>query len=178
MTNPFHFILIIQTWVNLIKLFWSTHTHSFCKIYRFIVVHYFPRYIKMVQLTKMSTYTTIFLFTVCKIENLFCCNLQHFASKWWLSLSWHYHIRVYNNKHLICSMTHLFNISYKIFEHLVLKVGSSNWVHKTQIHSIQRWHPFGAKTSRSAFLLEKRLHPLSNTGSSILDPDQLKFCSI
>ncbi len=28
-------------------------------------------------------------------------------------------------------------LSYKIFEHLALQVGSSNSLHKTQIHSIQ-----------------------------------------
>ncbi len=43
--------------------------------------------------------------------------------------------------------------------HLALQVGPSNWVHKTRIHSIQRWHHFGAKTSRSTFLLEKQFHP-------------------
>jgi hypothetical protein len=48
----------------------------------------------------------------------------------------------------------------RYLSHLALQVGSSNWVHKIRIHSIQRWHHFGTKTSRSAFLLEKRLHPL------------------
>jgi hypothetical protein len=48
----------------------------------------------------------------------------------------------------------------KIFEQFGLQVGSSNRVHKTQIHSIQRWHHFGTKTCVSAFLLEKRFHPL------------------
>ncbi len=31
---------------------------------------------------------------------------------------------------------------------LALQVGSINCVHKTRIHSTQRWHHFGAKTSR------------------------------
>ncbi len=44
--------------------------------------------------------------------------------------------------------------------HLALQVWSSKWVHKTWIHSIQRWHHFDAKTSQSTFLLEKRLHSL------------------
>ena len=43
--------------------------------------------------------------------------------------------------------------------HLALQVGYSNWVYKTQTHSIQRWHHFGTKTSWSPFLWEKRLHP-------------------
>ncbi len=48
----------------------------------------------------------------------------------------------------------------RYLSHLVLQVGSSNRVHKTRIHSIQRWRRhFGAKTNRSAFLLEKWLHP-------------------
>jgi hypothetical protein len=38
--------------------------------------------------------------------------------------------------------------------------GSSNWVHTTRIHSIQRLRHFGAKTSWSAFLVEKQLRPL------------------
>ncbi len=46
----------------------------------------------------------------------------------------------------------------RYLSHLGFQVGSSNWVHKTRIHSIQRWCNFGAKTSSSAFLLEKRLH--------------------
>ncbi len=50
-----------------------------------------------------------------------------------------------------------YNVRYS--SHLALQEGSSNWVHKTQIHSIQRWRHFGAKISQSVFLLEKRLHP-------------------
>jgi len=34
---------------------------------------------------------------------------------------------------------------------MALLVGSSNWVHKTWIHSIQRWRHFGAKTSWSTW---------------------------
>ncbi len=37
----------------------------------------------------------------------------------------------------------------RYLSHLALQVGFSNWVHKTQIHSIQRWHHFCTKTSRS-----------------------------
>ncbi len=51
-------------------------------------------------------------------------------------------------------------VSCKIFEHFALQVGSSNWFHKTRIHSIQRWCHFGAKTCRSTFLVKKLLHPL------------------
>jgi len=47
----------------------------------------------------------------------------------------------------------------RYLSHLALQVGFSNWVHKTPIHSIQRWQHFGAKTSQFAFLLEKQLHP-------------------
>ena len=43
-------------------------------------------------------------------------------------------------------------LSCKIFEHFALQVGSSNWVHKTRIHSIQRWHHFAAKTSQSTWM--------------------------
>jgi hypothetical protein len=50
-------------------------------------------------------------------------------------------------------------VSCKIFEHFAVQVGFSNWVHKTRIHYIQRWHCFGTKTTWSAFPLEKRLHP-------------------
>ncbi len=50
--------------------------------------------------------------------------------------------------------------SYLFLSHLALQVGSSNWICKTQIHSIKRWRHFGAKTSQSAFLFEKRLLPL------------------
>ncbi len=62
----------------------------------------------------------------------------------------------------------------RYLSHLALIVGSCNWVYKTQIHSIERWRHFGAKT--------KPIHldgsnPLI-TGSSILDPDQLSFCTI
>ncbi len=60
--------------------------------------------------------------------------------------------------HLYKIILHLYHVRY--FSHLTLQVGSSNWVNKTQIHSIQRWHHFGTITSWSAFLLEKRLHPL------------------
>ncbi len=52
----------------------------------------------------------------------------------------------------------VFHVRY--LSHLALQVGFSNGVHKTRIHSIQRWHDFGVKTSWSAFLLEKRLYPL------------------
>ncbi len=52
----------------------------------------------------------------------------------------------------------LYHVRY--LSHLALQVGSSNWVHKTQIHSFQRWCHFGTKTSQSAFLEEKQLHPL------------------
>ncbi len=53
-----------------------------------------------------------------------------------------------------------FPFSYHVrLSHLALQVGSSNWVHKTQIHSIQRWRHFGAKTSWSTVLLEGQLHP-------------------
>ncbi len=58
-------------------------------------------------------------------------------------------------------------LSCKIFEHFALQVGSINWVHKTQIHSIKKWHHFG----------EAAPSPL-NTGSSILDLDRLMFCTI
>ncbi len=51
----------------------------------------------------------------------------------------------------------LYHVRY--LSHLTLQVESSDWVHKTWIHPIQRWHHFGAKTIQSAFLLEKRLHP-------------------
>ncbi len=47
----------------------------------------------------------------------------------------------------------------RYLSHLALQVGSSHWVHKTRIDSIQRWHHFGAIISWSGFLLEKQLHP-------------------
>ncbi len=48
----------------------------------------------------------------------------------------------------------------RYLSNLVLQVRSSNWVHKTRINFIQRWHHFGTKTNWSAFLLETWLHPL------------------
>jgi hypothetical protein len=50
-------------------------------------------------------------------------------------------------------------LSYKIFEPLGFTSRIQQLSSKTQIHSIQRWCHFGAQTSQSAFLLEKRLHP-------------------
>jgi hypothetical protein len=47
-------------------------------------------------------------------------------------------------------------VSCKIFEYFSLQVGSSNWVHKLGSTPFKD----GAKTSRSAICLEKRLHPL------------------
>ncbi len=52
------------------------------------------------------------------------------------------------------------NCSYHVryLSHLALQIGSSNWVHKTQIHSIQTWRHFGAnplfscKSSSNCFL--------------------------
>ncbi len=67
------------------------------------------------------------------------------------------------------------SVSCKIFEPL----GFTNriqqhWVYKTRIDSIQRWCHSGAKT--------KPIHLDSSapliTGSGILDPDQLSFCTI
>ncbi len=46
----------------------------------------------------------------------------------------------------------------RYLSHLALQVESSNWVHKTRIHSIQRWRHFGAKASQTTFHLEKLLH--------------------
>ncbi len=66
----------------------------------------------------------------------------------------------------------------KIFEHFALQVGSSNRVHKTRIHSIQRGCYFGAKTSRSTFLFWELASTSLNTGLSILDLDWLIFCTI
>ncbi len=71
----------------------------------------------------------------------------------------HWHKIRYN----VCSYQS-FSVKLNIYHvrylsHLALQVGSSNWVHKTRIHSIQRWHHFGSKTSQSTFLLEKQLHP-------------------
>jgi hypothetical protein len=61
---------------------------------------------------------------------------------------------------VIFSIT-ILSTSYHVryLSHLAVQVGSSNWGHKTRIHSIQRCRHFGAKSSRSAFLLEKQLHP-------------------
>ncbi len=62
----------------------------------------------------------------------------------------------------------------RYLSHLALQVGSSKWVHKTQIHSIQRCRHFGAETRCSAFLLEMQLHPslywirYSRSGSTII----------
>ena len=42
---------------------------------------------------------------------------------------------------------------------LGLQVGSSNWVHKTQIHSIQRWYHLVPKLANPLSLLERRVHP-------------------
>ncbi len=62
----------------------------------------------------------------------------------------------------------------RYWSHLALQGGSCNWVHKTRIHSIQRWHHFVAKTRRSTILLEKWLHPSLNwiwyswSGSTII----------
>ncbi len=55
-------------------------------------------------------------------------------------------------------LTKLYHVRY--LSHLALQVESSNWEHLTRIHSIQSRCYFGAKTSRSTFLLEKWLHPL------------------
>ncbi len=63
------------------------------------------------------------------------------------------HCHTLPNQHSVLCYYHV-----RYLGHLALQVGSSNWVYKTQIQSIQRWHHFGAKTNRSAFLLEKRLH--------------------
>ncbi len=54
------------------------------------------------------------------------------------------------------SIWYCYHVRY--LNHLALQVRSSNWVHKTRIHAIRRWHHFGAKTRQSAFLLEKQLH--------------------
>ncbi len=47
-----------------------------------------------------------------------------------------------------CSQNHsnhcvFYHVRY--LSHLAFLVGSSNWVHKTRIHSIQRWHPLAPK---------------------------------
>ncbi len=59
--------------------------------------------------------------------------------------------------------TSLYHVRY--LSHLALQVGSSNWVHKTRIHFIQRWPHFGTKTSQSAFPFGKAAPP-----HFILDP--------
>jgi len=45
----------------------------------------------------------------------------------------------------------------RYLSHLALQVGSSNWVHKTQIHSIQRWR--WHQNYPICFPLGKQLHP-------------------
>jgi hypothetical protein len=49
----------------------------------------------------------------------------------------------------------------RYLSNLALQVGSSNWVHKTRIHSIQRWHHFGIKLANPLFPSERRLHPFN-----------------
>ncbi len=68
-------------------------------------------------------------------------------------LKWYLHWKGFGQKRSIWYCYHL-----RYLNHLALQVGSSNWVHKTRIHAIWRWHHFGAKTRQSAFLLENQLH--------------------
>ncbi len=67
--------------------------------------------------------------------------------KWWKINFQKYHIRY--------------------FEPFALQSGSRNWVHTTRIHSFQRQHHFGAKTSWSTFMVEKLDSTPSKSGSSL-----------
>jgi hypothetical protein len=51
-------------------------------------------------------------------------------------------------------------LSYKIFEHFALQLDPAIEFIQLGSTPFKRQHHFGAKTSRSTFLLEKQIHPL------------------